>query len=248
MKKLVYLFTAATLVLSSCSKDDPAPKTEAQLTTESLISQVPKVNAPSKLGNTSSQEANSYSAIATSFSQIPEQILSIVPPAGTQSSNEPVAASGSQRTAPGDYLSYYWSDAGYDFAYQLFEGDTQYIIDLYYKSADTQDTYVPFLHVEADKDGKNGFYESYAAYNEGGEVTTVFTFTFTWTSQDNGAVRYQYDLDGMAYYDLLINPDSSGTLAISQFDELLYESAWDAAGSGWWKYYDYEGNVTEGSF
>jgi hypothetical protein len=249
MKKLFYFALAGSLFFTSCSKDDePAPKTEATAKTELLVSQVPKVAPPAQMQNSTSEYAQAAYGVASGMSQVPQGLLSFTPPAGTEVSDQPLPF-GNARMAEGSYLTYFWTQDGFDFAYQLFEGELLNILDLYYKPAGSDDEYVQYLHAEVEKDGKNGFYEAYANYSDNGEINTLFTFTFTWKTNSDNSINYLYDMDGLAAYDLLVNPDGSGTLKVVQFGDLFYESAWDASGNGWWKTYDYEGDVDdEGNF
>lgn len=76
--------------------------------------------------------------------------------------------------------------------------------------------------------------------------STIKNAEFTWTvnSNDvkNGTLQF---LSDNYTYDLVNNPDKSGTLVMKQNNATLYRAEWSATGSGSWTTWDSQGNQTD---
>ena len=237
MKKLFYFLTAGTLLFASCSKDEVPPKTDAQVITESIIQNLPEANVPGPMAGA-----------ADSLGSMIQQLVSLSPPAGSSFSTIPHEEVGTnQRRAVGDYKVYTWSQEGMEYIYQLYEADTKYVIDLYFKHPQLSVSHLPYMHLEADKDGQNGFYEIYSAFEdqETGAVDKTAVMNFAWNTDANGTLTYTADMMGIFDYQMVINADGSGTYTLNLFEELAYEAAWDTTGAGWYKSYDEYGQVAD---
>lgn len=74
--------------------------------------------------------------------------------------------------------------------------------------------------------------------------TQTVAATFSWQTDSNGNLTATF-ISGSEKLIVVNNTDNSGTLQSFSDNVLIFEAAWQADGSGWWKQYDLSGNVTD---
>ncbi len=254
MKKFYKYFLPLLLVVliafvTGCKKDDdddlPPEFDGFSLTEEEIINRIPDGLKTSSDAN--AQTCVSYIESAADWSGFYSYLT---PPSNAvKVSNKSTAGEGTWKwSAPFEdhTITYYWT---------FEETSTQYMWTMQIQF----DNGTKYNYIEAWelKDGTQGevkfnfgwtciYYELY--YEEYYEDCEELYWIYTWNKSASGVINYTWliedpDYDYSFKYELVLNPDGSGTLDFySNSGDTHYHYEWDDLGNGSWVWY-YEGEV-----
>ncbi|QSE96572.1 hypothetical protein [Fulvivirga lutea] len=242
LNKLFYFLLAFTIVLAGCNDDDDSTPSQSLENAElSFSASDTPIELPAAMLASDDPNAQLAVGYVQQINGLSTQLSLFEVPAGATKSTTPIGKKGAEngRTEE-DYLVYTFTDGDYSVAYQISETTTHYVFELFWKFTPESD-YVKIVKAQESKLIREGFLEYYT-----GQAESEFVFRYEWFE----------DPDGVLYFDLLtsddefrinaiINPNNSGTIDYYINGVIFYEISWNADGSGSWRSYDFEGNLSE---
>lgn len=239
MKKLKYIVYLLSFVVlfSSCSNDD-GPGPSAQNNKVGLFAEDARpITVPEAMQASNDEHAimaNMYIGLSTTFSSF-AYLFEV--PEGATKRNQPITASNARIAADG-YTVYEWlGPDGSAIAYQYSEQGNQEVFEIFMREGNKD--YFKWYEVTQNKDGKKGTLKWFG--------DTGIAMQWTWEIKADESYHVNFISEDFRY-EIVSNKDLSGNIKTYSEGKLTGEISWDNIGNGWWKEYDGNNVVDEGSW
>lgn len=238
--KAKYLFRIMTgtvilaMLATGCKKDDPAPAFEEfSFDAEEVLAKL-----PDGLKNSTDEYAQQCVGFIESAVDMSSFFDNMTPPDDARQTDK----KGSSGT-----WSWTWSYMGesYTFYWTYDEDNTKryWTMEIQFGDGPRYD----YIEAWEMKDGSQGWlsfnFNWVYIYDDSEDYEDLY-WTYTWRTDGDGTYYFDWYYDSsesgyqyLMHYDIVINPDGSGSIDYYSADVLFYHMEWDAAGNGSWAYY-----------
>lgn len=247
MKIKQFLLLGIALFAVSCSKDDPEPVLDKDSVTLSLAEEATVIEPPAAMAasdNQYAQEAVGYIQLVNGIAEYLNFIELI--PNNAEKSTTKITASNGRVKAPGQVVTYTWTDvqSGYSVAYQIGETSDSYTFEFFFKFQGEAE-WTKYFDGSEKKDRSSGYLKVYDVYGFYDEARGVL-IEYSWTRSGNILDFRMEDAYGDFVIEISINEETkAGSATYIIYGNVEYEMEWDAEGNGSWVWYDEEGNIIE---